>query len=337
MEARVSTFSQHDPMIRFGILGCGRITGRGLIPGIKGSSKGELYALASERPGVAAEWAKLHGATKSYTSYDEVLLDPRVDAVYIPATGEWHHHWTIAAAKAGKHVLCEKPLAMTVVQAEEMAAVCREQRVLLQEAFMWRHHPRSKTAKTLLDEGAIGALRLIVASFSFDIDRKDWRLQPERGGGAMWDVGCYGVNGSRFFAGQEPLEVLAAAHWWPTGVDMTMQLALRFPGDVLANIDCSFEAPYRCRLELVGEQGRMILEEAFLPEGPPVLQIQRSTSGRELERIEFPPANQYVEQVNDFCNSIAAGKLLAPAEDGVANMRVLEQALRNAKSRAATG
>jgi predicted dehydrogenase len=186
----------------------------------------------------------------------------------------------------------------------------------------------------MLNEGAIGPLRLIVASFSFDIDRNDWRLKPERGGGAMWDVGCYGVNGSRFFAGAEPVEILAAAHWWPTGVDMTMQIALRFPGDVLANIDCSFEAPYRCRLELVGEKGRMILDEAFLPEGPPTIQIQRSTSDRKIEQIDFPPVDQYVEQVNDFCASIAAGKLLAPAEDGIANMRVLERALGDAKGRA---
>jgi D-xylose 1-dehydrogenase (NADP+, D-xylono-1,5-lactone-forming) len=319
-------------MIRFGILGCGRITARGLIPGISGSPAAELYALASERPGVAAEWAARHGARKSYTSYDAVLADKNVDAVYIPATGEHHHRWTLAAARAGKHVLCEKPLATTVAEAEEMARVCREKGVILQEAFMWRHHPRSKHAKRLLDEGVIGPLRIVTASFSFNIDRSDWRLRPERGGGAMWDVGCYGVNGARYFTGQEPAEIMAAAHWWPTGVDMSMQLALRFPGDVLANIDCSFETPYRCRLELVGEQGRMFLDEAFLPQSPPRLEIQRTVDGP-AETVSFPVVDQYVEQVNDFCVSIAAGKLLAPAEDGVANMRVLERALADARSR----
>ncbi|HVJ85568.1 MAG TPA: Gfo/Idh/MocA family oxidoreductase, partial [Caulifigura sp.] len=221
-------------MIRFGLLGCGRITARGLIPGIKGSQTAELTALASERPGVAAEWAREHGARKSYTSYEAVLADPEIDAVYIPTTGETHAKWTIAAAEAKKHVLCEKPLAMDVKQAEEMAAACRQHGVLLQEAFMWRHHPRTKQALHLIQKGDIGPLRMIVASFSFDIDRNDWRLRPERGGGAMWDVGCYGVNAARLFAGAEPVEVLAAAHWAPTGVDMTMQIALRFPGDVLA-------------------------------------------------------------------------------------------------------
>ncbi len=325
-------------MVRFGLLGCGRISARGLIPGIKGSTTAELTALASERSGVAAEWALEHGAKKSYTSYAAVLADPEIDAVYIPTTGETHTKWTIAAAEAKKHVLCEKPLAMDVAQAEEMAAACRQHGVILQEAFMWRHHPRSKQVLKLINDGEIGALRMIVASFSFDIDRSDWRLRPERGGGAMWDVGCYGVNAARLFTGTEPVEVLAAAHWAPTGVDMTMQMALRFPGDVLANIDCSFEQPFRCRVELVGEKGRIMLDEAFLPSATPAIQIQRGTTtgglaDRGVEEILVPPQDQYVAQVDDFCRSIEAGRLLAPAEDGVANMRVLEIALNDAKRR----
>jgi predicted dehydrogenase len=325
-------------MVRFGLLGCGRITARGLIPGISGSTTAELTALASERPGVAEEWAKTHGAKKFYTSYEAVLADPEIDAVYIPTTGETHAKWTIAAAEAKKHVLCEKPLAMDVAQAEEMAAACRQHGVILQEAFMWRHHPRAKQALSMIKSGEIGPLRLVVASFSFDIDRGDWRLRPERGGGAMWDVGCYGVNAARLFAGSEPTDILANAHWSDTGVDMTMQMALRFPGDVLANIDCSFEAPFRCRLELVGEKGRIVLEEAFLPSATPIIHIERGTATgglaeRGLEAIPVPAQDQYVAQVDDFCASIKAGRLLAPAEDGVANMRVLEAALNDAKRR----
>jgi predicted dehydrogenase len=140
-----------------------------------------------------------------------------------------------------------------VAEAEEMIAAADDAGVLLQEAFMWRHHPRVQRTKELLDEGAIGPLRLIVASFSFDIDQSDWRMQPEKGGGAMWDIGSYGVNCSRYFAGAEPTAVHSHAHWADTGIDMSMQIALAFPGDVLANIDCSFEAPFRCRAELVGE------------------------------------------------------------------------------------
>lgn len=313
--------------IKFGILGCGRIVHRGLIPGILGSNRAVLHALASERPGVAQEWATTHNVPKAYDNYKAVLADPEVDAVYIPCTGELHRHWTIAAAKAGKHVLCEKPLALTVAESEEMIDACQEAGVILQEAFMWRHHPRAKHARELVRSGAIGQLRQIVASFSFDIDRNDWRLVPERGGGSMWDVGCYGVNCSRFFAESEPTRIDASAHWWPTGVDMSMRIGLTFPGEVLANIDCSFEQPYRCQAEIVGDKGRILLEDAFVPPEHSVIKIKRNADQKTpWEEIAIPVANQYAEQVNDFCKSIEAGQLLDPGEDGLANMKVLELA-----------
>ena len=319
--------------VRFGILGCGRIVERGLAPGLEASAAAELYALASTRPGVAAEWGEKYGAAKAYDSYAALLADPDVDAVYVPCTGDLHAKWTVAAAQAGKHVLCEKPLARSVPEAVSMIAACEKAGVILQEAFMWRHHPRAQRAKELLDEGAIGPLRMIVASFSFDIDRSDWRMQREKGGGAMWDIGCYGVNCARYFTGAEPTDVHARAHWADTGVDMTMQIALAFPGDVLANVDCSFEASFRCRAELIGEQGRMILEDAFLPKEDSVVLLQRSNDRDaviEVERTE--PVNQYGCQVSAFCESIAAGQVVAPAENGLANMRVLESALEQAKA-----
>ncbi len=318
--------------VRFGILGCGRIVERGLAPGLAAANNATLYALASQRAGVAREWADKYGAEKAYDSYEELLSDPQVQAVYVPCSGDLHHRWTIAAANAGKHVLCEKPLARTVAEAEEMIAACQQDRVLLQEAFMWRHHPRALRARELLHEGAIGNLRQIVVSFSFDIDRSDWRMQPERGGGAMWDIGCYGVNCARFFTQAEPAHQFARAHWSETGVDLSMQIALAFPGEVLANIDCSFEAPFRCQAELVGTKGRMILPDAFLPNEDSVVLVQRST-GRDavidVERVE--PANQYACQVTDFCDSIALGRLQAPGENGLANMRVLEKVLSSAR------
>lgn len=320
--------------IRFGILGCGRITRRGLIPGISGSPAAELAALASLRPGVAAELAKECGAPRAYDSYDAVLADPNVDAVYIPTTGNEHREWTLKCAKAGKHVLCEKSLAMNVAEAEEMAAVCKKAGVILQEAFMWRHHPRSRKVKELLAAGEIGELRIVCAHFSFDIDRADWRLDPKRGGGAVWDIGCYGVNASRHFVGAEPTTIHSRARFYQTGVDMTMQIALTFPGDVIANVDCSFEVPFRCEVELVGTRGTIVLPDCFLPPPEAKLLVRKGPKSEDkAETITFPVANQYAEQVTDFCASIAAGKLLAPAEDGVANMRVLEAALKQAKQR----
>lgn len=319
--------------LKFGILGCGRIVERGLAPGLEASPAAELYALASARPGVAAEWAEKYSTPQAFESYEALLADPDIDAVYVPCTGDLHAKWTIAAAQAGKHVLCEKPLARTVHEAETMIAACDDAGVILQEAFMWRHHPRAARARELLDEGAIGPLRMIVASFSFDIDRTDWRMDPDKGGGAMWDIGCYGVNCARYFMGAEPSDIYSRAHWANSGVDMTMQIALNFPGDVLANIDCSFESPFRCRAELVGEQGRMMLEDAFLPTEDSVVLVQRSHERDaiiDVERVES--ANQYASQVTAFAESVRAGELIAPAENGLANMRVLEQALEQAKA-----
>ena len=323
--------------IGFGILGCGRITRRGLIPGIQGCPGAKLAALGSLRAGVAAELAREvapgDSSIRTYDSYDDVINDPAVRAVYIPTTGEEHYLWTLKAARAGKHVLCEKSLAMNVREAEEMERVCREQGVLLQEAFMWRHHPRSKQARKLLRDGAIGELRLVCAHFSFDIDRSDWRLDPARGGGAVWDIGCYGVNASRYFVGEEPAAIYSRARFWQTGVDMTMQIALEFPGGVLANVDCSFEAPFRCEVELVGTKGTITLPDCFLPPPRAEMKLRKGTQPTDAaQTVQFAEANQYVEQVKDFVASIAAGKLLDPAETGVGNMRVLETALNQAKA-----
>jgi xylose dehydrogenase (NAD/NADP) len=319
--------------IRFGILGCGRITRRGLIPGVTQSPAAELVALASLRPGVAAELARECGSPRVHESYEAVINDPEVDAVYIPSTGESHKSWTLQAAKAGKHVLCEKSLATNVAEAEEMAAACRQAGVILQEAFMWRHHPRTKRVKDLVATGAIGDLRLVCAHFSFDIDRSDWRLDPARGGGAVWDIGCYGVNASRHFAGEEPNHIHARARFYETGADLTMQIALQFPGGCLANIDCSFETPFRCEVEIVGTRGTILIPDAFLPPAEARLFVRHGVDpDAPTETLLFPAANQYAEQVTDFCASIAAGKLLAPAEDGLGNMRVLETSLNVAKA-----
>jgi len=180
--------------------------------------------------------------------------------------------------------------------------------------------------------GELGELRMVCAHFSFDIDRADWRLDPRRGGGAVWDVGCYGVNASRLFAGCEPKSIHARARFWPTGADVAMQIALEFPNGVLANIDCGFDCAYRCEVELVCSKGTIVLPDAFLPPPEARLVVKRGTApDAPAETLILPAANQYAAQVTDFCASIAAGRLLEPAENGLANMLVLETALQSAR------
>jgi predicted dehydrogenase len=178
--------------LRWGILGCARITRRGLVPGIRGSGTGELHALASRDPATARAWAAEFGVPRVHASYRALLEDPEIDAVYIPLPNELHRPWVMAAADAGKHVLCEKPLALDAREAGSMVQHCGSRGIVLMEAFMWRHQPRTRELRRLVRDGAIGDLRLIRSSFSFPIAAGDWRLDPARGGGALWDVGATG-------------------------------------------------------------------------------------------------------------------------------------------------
>ena len=314
--------------LRIGILGCARIVRRGVAEGIKSSGTATLTAIASRQPDTAASWAQEFDIPKHYGSYEALIADREIDAVYIPLPNEMHLPWTVRAAEAGKHVLCEKPLALDSQTAESMVEACRQRNVILLEAFMWRHHPRTLHALHMVQAGQLGDLRLVKMDFSFDIDRGDWRLDAQRGGGAMFDLGCYGINAARLFTGQEPVEVLARARFHDTGVDLTSALQLRFACGALALLDCSFECPYRNRIELVGTRGTLELPEGVLP--PPSAELVYR-QGESIETIHFPTAQQYAEEVKAFCASVQARQLVAPAEDGLANMRVLEEAWRSAR------
>jgi predicted dehydrogenase len=309
-------------LVRFGILGCARICRRGLIPGIQRSGVATLSAIASRDPRTAAAWAAEFGVPRHYSSYEALVADPELDAVYIPLPNELHRPWVLACAAAGKHVLCEKPLALDVAEAEVMAAASRAAGVVLMEAFMWRHHPRVAHVRRMLAGGELGELRLVKMDFSFDIDRSDWRLERARGGGALFDLGCYAINAARLFTGSQPQQVFARAVPYQTGVDMTLGMLLRFASGCLALADCSFECPHRNRLEIVGTRAAVEFPGGVLPPVESELVIRRD---RASEVIPFAACDQYAEQVKAFCAGIAAGRLPEPAEDGLENMRVLEQ------------
>jgi D-xylose 1-dehydrogenase (NADP+, D-xylono-1,5-lactone-forming) len=312
-------------MIQFGILGCARICRRGMIACIRSSGVAELAAIASRDAATARSWAAEYEIPKHYDSYEALLSDSAIDAVYIPLPNELHAKYAIQAAEAGKHVLCEKPLARTVDEAAQIVAACRRYGVMLMEAFMWRHHPRVAHARRMIGEGQLGDLKLVKMDFSFDIDRRDWRLDPARGGGALFDIGCYGVNAARLFARSQPIEVMGWTRRHETGVDMTSGILMRFPGGVLSLIDCSFECPYRNRLEVVGTKGTLEFPGGVLPEPTSELLFRR---GDASEHLSFPIADQYAEQVKAFCDAIRRGSLPEPAEDGLANMQVIEEISR---------
>ena len=315
--------------LRWGILGCARIVRRGLIPGIQLSETGRIAALGSRDGATASAWAEEFGIPRAHGSYQDVIDDPDVNAIYIPLPNELHRPWTIAAADAGKHVLCEKPLAIDAAEARAMVEHCRARGVVLMEAFMWRHQPRVAAIRRLVVDGAIGPLRLVRSSFSFPIDLNDWRLDPARGGGALWDIGCYGLSTARLFAGEEPASIRARARFGPTGVDLSLTAALAFPGDVLGQIDCSFEQAFRCSYELVGTEGVIHVPDAYLPPDRPLAILRTAEGTRELD---FPGDNQYARLVDAFAKAVAQGGPIEPAEDGLAQMEALEAILAAARS-----
>ena len=317
-------------MIRWGVLGAASIARRRVIPAIQVSRNSRVTAIASRDPARAHALARDLQIAVVHDTYDALLTDPNVDAVYIPLLNHEHHAWTIAAARAGKHILCEKPLAMNAAEAEEMVAAARAAGVLLTEGFMYRFHPRVVRLFELVRAGAIGEVRLIHSIFTIGpLPPGHTRLDPTLGGGALMDLGCYAVNLARQVYGEEPESVTALAHIGATGVDETFGGVLRFPGGPLCVFDVSIAGQLSVQYELIGTAGRLVVPHGFRPETnqPTELVLER---GMEREVIAVEPADQYRLMFEDFADAIIDDRppRYSP-DDAVANMRVVD-ALRAA-------
>jgi xylose dehydrogenase (NAD/NADP) len=318
--------------LRWGVLGVANIGVRAVIPAIQRARRSEVHAIASRTPARAAEAAGRLGIPLAHHSYETLLADPDVHAVYIPLPNSMHKSWTLRCAEAGKHVLCEKPLALTAADCEDMIAACRAHGVVLMEAFMYRFHPRTRRVAQLVTEGAIGDLRLMRASFTFRIrDPANIRLQPHLGGGALYDVGCYTVNVSRMILG-EPREVVASGHIGTSGVDETLAGLLRFEGDRLAVIDCGLMASRREEYELVGADGRLMVPVAFLP-GTADAEIHL-VKGTDRTVMSIPGTDEYQAMIEHFEDVVLSGAPLElPPADASANLKVIEGLLRSLQTR----
>jgi len=312
--------------LRWGILSPSRIGVRRVIPALLRSRTGVAAAIASRDAGRAREVAAKFKIARAYDSYDALLADPDIDAVYNPLPNSLHAEWTVRAAQAGKHVLCEKPLALDAPQAQSIVDACARAGVLLQEAFMYRFHPQIDELRRLVSSGAVGAPWLVRAAFTFTVrSDDDIRLNAALGGGGLLDVGCYCLNISRLLLG-EPRAVWAAATY-ERDVDVRLAAMLRFPGGT-GLFDCGLRAPYRQFCEVVGPEGSITLPRPFQPEeDPAVLLIHR---GEQEERVDIPGTNQYTLMVDHMGTCIQEGQTPRfPPEDAVANMRALD-ALRAA-------
>jgi predicted dehydrogenase len=315
--------------LRWGILGTARIN-RMLIPPLRVSPGNRLLAVASRDLARGEAYAREWEIERVYGSYQALLADPEIDVVYIPLPNHLHAEWTIKAAQAGKHVLCEKPLALTVADVDAMVAACREAGVVLAEAFMYRHHPQTLKVKQLLDSGAIGTLRFLRGSFSFPLTRpNDVRLRPEWGGGCLWDVGCYPLSFARLLVGREPLELYGSQVLGPSGIDETFAGQVVFPGDVLFQLDAGFRSPARAEMELAGSEGSIRVRHPWRPEQDYPLLVTRD--GRD-EAISVPGEDRFLLEIEDLAESVRTGRpprvSLADSRANVAALVALQRSAR---------
>ena len=307
-----------DP-VRWGIVSTADIN-RKVIPGAKESPKVELMAVASRTQDRADEYAKEWGIERAYGSYEELLADPDVEALYISLPNTMHVEWSIRALEAGKHVLCEKPLSRHPDDVAAAFDAADGNGRLLTEAFMYRHNPQTKRLKELVDGGAIGELRLIRSAFSYGLyDEDNIRLRPDVEGGALMDVGCYNVSGSRLLGG-EPERVFGEAWYGPSGTDWVFTATMRFPNDVIALFDCGTAMPNRDELEAIGSEGSLFLDDPWHC-NKPVIEVRREDG---VERIELEREDSYRLELENLSDAIRGeAELLLGRDDAMGQANAL--------------
>ena len=313
-------------LVKWGIVSTADIN-RKVIPGAHASDKVDLVAVASRDPARAEAYARQWEIPRAYGSYEALLSDSDIDAVYISLPNTMHVKWSIKALEAGKHVLCEKPLTRHPEEANAAFDVAERTGRLLSEAFMYRHNPQTAKVVELVHGGAIGELRLIRSAFSYGLyDFENIRLRTDVEGGALMDVGCYNVSGSRLLGG-EPERVWGEAWYGPSGTDWIFTGTLRLPGDVIATFDCGTALPERDELEAIGSEGSLFLDDPWHC-NVPVIELRR---GSEIERIELEPLDSYRLELENMSDAIRGEtELLLGREDALAQARALEALHRSA-------
>jgi predicted dehydrogenase len=310
------------PPVRWGVLGAtARAAQLGVLPALSGSPKARLVALASRNGRIDQTF----GADRVHDSYDAVLTDPEVEAVYVPLPNALHAEWVCRAAEAGKHVLCEKPLALSADEARTMVAACERRGVVLMEAYMTPFHPRSTVFEDLLRSGQLGQLRFARAEFTGVLDDPtNHRWRSDLGGGALLDLGVYCLA-PLLVAGQRlPVEVVGSATLAPSGVDASFSGWLDFGNGFSATLECSFEAPPRQLVEVVGTEASVTMHQAFTP-GPDDTTVHLRRRDGSTEELGWNGGDAYRGMVDHFCTVLQRGdRLRRPPAQSVELLVVLE-------------
>ena len=319
-----------DRILKWGLLSTARIN-RAIIPPLGELARHEVTAVASRSGERARAFAARWDIPRAHAGYEALLADPDVDVVYVPLPNSLHAEWTIKAARAGKHVLCEKPLALTPGEVDRIGEAADRHGVVVSEAFMYRHHPQTLEARRLIvEERALGDIVLLHGTFTFRLaDRDNIRFDPGLGGGALWDVGCYPVSWMRFLLGADPEEVFGWARLSAEGVDEALSAQLRFASGVIGSLDCAFIAPYRASLEVIGSEGSLSLPRPYKPGERSEIVLTRQDAS---ERLVFPGQMPYAGEIEDMADAVLLGTPpTIPLAESRGNVRTLKAILHSAR------
>jgi predicted dehydrogenase len=314
--------------VKWGILSTADINKK-LLAGAAETDDVEVVAVGSRTLERAEEFAQAWDIPRAYGTYEELLADPEVEAIYNPLPNTMHSEWSIKAMEAGKHVLCEKPFSRHIGDVERAFDAADATGMHLSEAFMYRHHPQTARLAELVAEGAIGELRVIRSVFSYSLyDADNIRLRTDVEGGSLMDVGCYCISGARLLGG-EPESVVATAHIGSSGTDWVFAGMMRFPNDVVALFDCGTSLPNRDELEAIGTEGSLLLDDPWHC-GTPVIELRRNDS---VERIEIEAANPYRLELEDLNAAIRGERApLLGRKDAIGQVRAIDALFRSQES-----
>jgi predicted dehydrogenase len=317
-------------ILNWGLLSTARIN-RSLIPALRASKRNHLLAVASRTQESAETFAKEWKISRAHGSYEALLADPEIDVIYNPLPNHLHAEWAIKAVEAGKHVLCEKPLALSVDEVDAIAAAAQKHGRVVAEAFMYRHHPQTLKVQELVRNGSLGTLKLLRGSFSFVLNREgDIRLDPAMGGGSIWDVGCYPISFMRAVVGAEPLEVFGWQVTGPTEIDDTFVGGLHFGEEVYGQFDSSFVIPFHAYMEIVGSEATLIVPQPFKPGLNEKLFLVRA---EKTETVKVKGQELYIGEVEDMADAITLGKTARISlEDSRANIATIKALLESART-----
>jgi xylose dehydrogenase (NAD/NADP) len=320
--------------VRWGILSTAKIAQDDMLPAFRDAENAEVVAIASSNMKVK-DIALKFGISKVYESYDELLEDPSIDAVYIPLPNALHSHWVKRAAEKGKHVLCEKPAALTAREAEEMIEVCKKNSVIFLEAFMYQFHPQHQRVKEILASGEIGELKIMRVSLSFYLENKNGniRMNQELGGGSLYDLGCYCIHSIRNVLSSEPIRIFASAQKDPEGqVDMSVAGIMELNNGMTALFDAAMDRTRRDHYEIVGTKGSIQVPRAFVPHlsnGEARIVVNTKDG---MYREEKLIGHQYTLQVEYFSRCVLEGQIPTyMMENTIQNMKVIEACFESIK------